>query len=97
MSENQKISQWMYSQVDKSNLTHESLAELTGYSNSAVFRWITGQRLPKLVNLIGLCEVFAMKQGRSPSQLVFEALLNLDEMVYAEKRWKKRIEKVENE
>lgn len=91
---NERISKWLYSQVDKSDLTHETLADLTGYSKSAVFRWLTGQRLPKLANLIGLCEVFAMKQGRSPSQLVFEALMNLDEMVYAEKRWKKRIEKV---
>jgi predicted transcriptional regulator len=87
---NQMFSAWLYRQLDKSEITQDELITMTGISETSIFRWFEGRHLPKLANLIVLCEVFAKCQGRSPRQLVFEALMNVAEMAHAEARWKKQ-------
>ena len=84
-----EFSTWLCMQIDKSKMTQEQLVAKTGYSETSVFRWVTGKHLPKLPHLIAMCEVFAKSQKRSPRQLVFEALMHVPEMVHAEYRWKR--------
>lgn len=87
---NEMLAAWLESQVDKSGITYQELATRTGMSETSVDRWFKGQHLPKIPNLIMMCEVFGNCQGRSPRQLVFEALMNISEMAHAEARWKKK-------
>lgn len=87
---NQMLGAWLEKQVVKSGITYQELAERTGHSETSVDRWFNGKNPPKLPNLIMMCEVFGTCQGRSPRQLVFEALMNVSEMVHAEARWKKK-------
>ena len=88
---NEYFAHWLELQISKSGLTYEQLSDRTGYSPTSIDRWFSGQHLPKLQFLIGLCEVFAAAQGRSPRQLVFEALMHCSEMVHAEYRWKRKM------
>ena len=88
---NEYFAHWLELQISKSGLTYEQLSDRTGYSPTSIDRWFSGQHLPKLPNLIGLCEVFAVSQQRSPRQLVFEALMHCSEMVHAEYRWKRKM------
>lgn len=87
---NQMLASWLERQVSKSGITYQELADLTGMSETSIDRWFKGAHPPKLANLIMLCEVFGNCQGRSPQQLVFEALMNVSEMVHAQNRWKKK-------
>ena len=87
---NQMLGAWLEKQVVKSGISYQELAEKTGHSETSLDRWFSGKNPPKLPNLIMMCEVFGNCQGRSPRQLVFEALMNVSEMVHAEARWKKK-------
>lgn len=89
---NDMISTWLEKQVSLSEITHQDLADLTGISETSIHRWFSGSHLPKIPNLIVMCEVFGKCQGRSPRQMVFEALMNVSEMIHAENRWKKNNE-----
>jgi transcriptional regulator with XRE-family HTH domain len=82
---------WIAEQMCKSGLTEKKLAVNGGMTEAAVRRWMNDERLPKLVNLIALCEVFGAKQHRGPTQLLFEALQYLPEMKNAEQRHKRRM------
>ncbi len=88
---NEYLAHWLELQISKSGLTYDQLCDRTGYSATSIDRWFSGQHLPKLPNLIGLCEVFAVAQERSPRQLVFESLMHCSEMVHAEYRWKRKM------
>ena len=88
---NEYFANWLELQIDKSGLTYEQLSDRTGYSATSIDRWFSGKHLPKLAFLIGLCEVFAVAQQRSPRQLVFESLMHCSEMVHAEYRWKRKM------
>ena len=91
---NEMIASWLELQVAKSGITYQELADLTGMSETSIDRWFKGSHVPKIANLIMMCEVFGNCQGRSPRQLVFEALMNISEMAHAEARWKKKNGKV---
>ena len=82
---------WLAVQLSKSNLTMENLAKNGGMTKAAITNWMHDDRLPKLVNLIALCEVFGAKQERSPTQMLFEALQYIPEMKNAEKRHNRRM------
>lgn len=90
---NEYFAHWLELQIDKSGLTYEQLENKTGYSATSIDRWCSGKHLPKLQYLIGMCEIFGVAQERSPRQLVFEALMHCSEMVHAEYRWKRKMEK----
>lgn len=90
---NEYFGQWLEKQILASGLTYEQLESKTGYSQTSIDRWFAGKHLPKLPNLIGMCEVFAAAQERSPQQLVFEALMHVPEMMNAQHRWKRKMEK----
>lgn len=87
---NEMLAAWLELQVAKSQITYQELAKRMGMSETSVDRWLNGHHPPKIPNLIIMCEVFGNCQGRSPRQLVFEALMNISEMVHAEARWKKK-------
>lgn len=87
---NEMFAAWLSDQLSKSNLTIYSLSDRTGITVSSLENWYRGKNLPKLANLIMMCEVFATCQGRSPRQMVFEAIMNISEMAHAEARWKRR-------
>ena len=82
---------WIAQQMCKSGLTEKKLAVNGGMTEAAVRRWMNDERLPKLVNLIALCEVFGAKQQRRPTQLLFEALQHIPEMKNAEQRHNRRM------
>ena len=82
---------WIAQQMCKSGLTEKKLAVNGGMTEAAVRRWMNDERLPKLVNLIALCEVFGARQQRRPTQLLFEALQHIPEMKNAEQRHNRRM------
>ena len=82
---------WIAQQMCKSGLTEKKLAVNGGMTAAAVRRWMNDERLPKLVNLIALCEVFGARQQRRPTQLLFEALQHIPEMKNAEQRHNRRM------
>ena len=82
---------WIAQQMCKSGLTEKKLAVNGGMTAAAVRRWMNDERLPKLLNLIALCEVFGAKQQRRPTQLLFEALQHIPEMKNAEQRHNRRM------
>lgn len=87
---NELFASWLSDQLSKSNLTIYSLSDKTGITVSSLENWYRGKNLPKIANLIMMCEVFGTCQGRSPRQMVFEAMMNVAEMSHAEIRWKKK-------
>jgi transcriptional regulator with XRE-family HTH domain len=82
---------WIAKQMCLCKLNEKNLAIKGGMTETAVRRWMKDERLPKLVNLIALCEVFGRKLERSPTQMLFEALQYIPEMKNAEQRHKKRM------
>ena len=82
---------WIAQQMCKSGLTEKKLAVNGGMTAAAVRRWMNDERLPKLLNLIALCEVFGARQQRRPTQLLFEALQHIPEMKNAEQRHNRRM------
>ena len=82
---------WIGVQLCKSNMSVEKLAINGGMTKAAITKWMHDERLPKVLNLIALCEVFGAKQNRSPTQMLFEALQYIPEMKNAEKRHNRRM------
>lgn len=81
---------WFNENVEKTGLTPDLLCLEADVSRGALNAWQSGERLPKLINMIQLCNVFADRQGRRPQTVILECLSMLDEYTTAEKKWKNK-------
>ncbi len=91
MTGNEYFAQWLENQVTQSGISYQDLSDMTGISETSIDRWFAGRHMPKLGNLIAMCEVFGKCQDRSPQQMVFEALMHVPEMLLAQNRWKRKM------
>lgn len=85
-----KFGDWMTLQMNIAGLNGPELAKRLGVSESSISDWENNNRLPTIINLIGICEVFGIELDRNPTQLVFEIVTQIDEFKWAMERWKKR-------
>lgn len=81
---------WFNHNFKKTGLTPDLLCLEANVSRGALNAWQSGQRLPKLINMVQLCNVFAERQGRRPQTVMLECLSMLDEYTSAEKKWKNK-------
>ena len=53
-----KFGDWMTLQMNIAGLNGPELAKRLGVSESSISDWENNNRLPTIINLIGICEVF---------------------------------------
>ena len=87
------LGNWIELQLCKCGLSYTQLAQKAGLNEYSVRAWSRDQHLPRIDNLIMMCEVFAKYLDRRPTQLVFEMLIYLPELKNADQRWLKRSNK----
>jgi len=84
------LSQWIDKHLALSGLSFGDAAKKIGSDHYSIRAWASGKHEPKFRNLIALCEVFGLAQNRSPTQLFFECVTNMQELKNANERWLRR-------
>tara|TARA_R100001443_G_scaffold49044_1_gene61412 strand:+ start:1225 stop:1560 length:336 start_codon:yes stop_codon:yes gene_type:complete len=81
---------WIELYMSKTGYSYRALADRIGVSHYSVRAWGRDVNLPRIDNIVMMCEVFGESLDRRPTQLVFEMLLYLPELKMADQRWLKR-------
>jgi len=63
------------SQMDERGITPSELAKTIGVSKVTVYHWRNGSRLPKLMNMIKLCELFHDETSSSKGLAGWDSLV----------------------
>jgi|TARA_R100000084_G_scaffold108575_1_gene71593 hypothetical protein len=81
---------WIKSCLFRFPRTNQWFLDSTGFSNSSVNRWVSGQ-LPRVDTFVISCEVIAKEEGRCLDDVIFEALLTIDAYRCAKSRQSKSV------
>jgi len=84
------LSEWLSQSMKRNGLRCAHIASRTGLSHNTIKGYLKAEYDPKLSNLMALVEVIANAENRSPRQVLFEVLLCIPEMQYAEERWRRQ-------
>jgi len=84
------LSGWLSQSMARNGLRISEVASKTGLSINTIKGYLKAEYDPKLSNLMALVEVIANAENRSPRQVLFEVLLCIPEMQYAEERWRRQ-------
>ena len=81
---------WLTSHMSQHNIAMVDLHREVGCSYSVINNWINGDTVPRIDNLIMLCEVISIYGGQSPLDLMSAAISTFESMVGAVRRYHKR-------
>jgi len=74
----------------KNGLKSSVVAKQSGLHTNTIIGYMHGDYEPKMSNLIAVVTVIANAENRSPTQVLFESIVSMPEIRYAEARWKKQ-------
>jgi hypothetical protein len=78
---------WLEENIEKTGMSMDLVSLEANVSLGALNAWTSGQRLPKVLNLLSLCRMIADRQGRNPQEVVLESLALIPEYQEAQKKW----------
>lgn len=87
------FSKWLNRAMARNGIHKDLLAELSGLHVNTIDMYLRGECEPRATNLIAVIGAIANIEGRSPMQLIFEAITSFDEIKMVEDRWRRKNKK----
>tara|TARA_R110000803_G_scaffold8457_6_gene27154 strand:- start:835 stop:1137 length:303 start_codon:yes stop_codon:yes gene_type:complete len=84
------FSKWLNKVMNRNALHKTILAERSGLSVGSIESYLRAEYEPRMSNLIAIVAVISIIEDRSPTQIMFEAVVTLPEMIMIEERWHKK-------
>ena len=75
------FSKWLNKVMNRNALHKEILAKRSGLSVGSIEAYLRADHEPRMSNLIAIVAVISMIEDRSPTQIMFEAVVTLPEMI----------------
>ena len=84
---------WLNKAMHRNSISRHSMADKAGLHINTIDKYLDGKYEPRMSNLIVLVTVISNAEDRSPTQLMFEAIMAMEEMKMVETRWRKKQKK----
>ncbi len=84
---------WLNKAMHRNSISCAQMADKAGLHVNTIHKYLNGSYEPRMSNLIILVTVIANEEDRSPTQLMFEAIMSMHELKMVEARWRKKIKR----
>lgn len=84
---------WLNKAMHRNSISRQYMSDKAGLHINTIDKYLDGKYEPRMSNLIVLVTVISNAENRSPTQVMFEAIMNMEEMRMVETRWRKKQKK----